>query len=98
MMTIDRPASEVIAELGLPPDSQFVGYAIFSQERGEYLYLVVDYPTGSVFHYCTIPEQSLILPTIAEAKSLRDKIQDPVFIGRVFVSSAKFAMAFCVDD
>ncbi|HKJ82934.1 MAG TPA: hypothetical protein VJ961_02805 [Mariprofundaceae bacterium] len=36
------PISEVIQELGLPNDSQFIGYVIYFPERDDYFFLTIE--------------------------------------------------------
>lgn len=88
----ERPIKEVIKELELPEDSQFLGYVIHNHSKDDYLFEIS--ADGAARKYCASPEGAVIYEKYDDAVAIALRINQGLKIGRLFDVGKSYAVAF----
>lgn len=84
----------VLADLGLPADSKFLGYVIHNPDADDYLCSLEDTPAMTKRLYCPTPEQALIFDDYFKASAESAKISKPTIVGLLFDTGDQYAVGF----
>jgi hypothetical protein len=88
------PVSEALADLGLPPDSKFVGYVVHNPEKDDFLASLDEQGDVIKRAYIGTPEGALVFDDYAEACRVADGIQKRTIIGTLFDVGSQLVVAF----
>lgn len=91
------PVDALIQELGLPPDSKYMGYVIHNPDQDDYL-ATVDESNDQIFRsYARSPETALRFMNYAEACGVAESITKNTQIGVLFDVGSQLYVAFNED-